>query len=106
MQCSRSSPHGRRTGAFLLAGSGIGLAETAESALMARLLPDRLRGSGFGLLGGVQSFGDFASSAAVGVLWAAVSPSVAFAYAAGWMIVSFLATGAIGSGGPATRGAG
>ena len=92
--------------AFLLAGSGIGLAETAESALMARLLPDRLRGSGFGLLGGVQSFGDFASSAAVGVLWAAVSPSVAFAYAAGWMIVSFLATRAIGSGGPATRGAG
>ena len=74
--------------AFLLAGSGIGLAETAESALVARLLPDRLRGSGFGLLGGVQSFGDFASSAAVGVLWAAVSPTVAFVYAAGWMAVS------------------
>jgi hypothetical protein len=30
--------------AFLLAGSGIGLAETAESALVARLLPDHLRG--------------------------------------------------------------
>jgi MFS family permease len=80
---------------FLLAGSAIGLAETAESALVARMLPDRLRGSGFGLLGGVQSLGDFASSAAVGLLWATVSPSVAFAYAAGWMAVSVLAAGAV-----------
>jgi len=77
-------------GAFLLAGSGIGLAETAESALVARLLPDQLRGSGFGLLGGVQSFGDFASSAAVGLLWTLVSPTVGFVYAAGWMVVSTL----------------
>jgi MFS family permease len=81
--------------AFLLAGSGIGLAETAESALVARLLPDRLRGSGFGLLGGVQSFGDFASSAIVGLLWTAVSPTVGFAYAAGWMLVSLLGASAI-----------
>lgn len=79
-------------GAFLLAGSGIGFAETAESALVARLLPDRLRGSGFGLLGGVQSFGDFASSAAVGLLWTEVSPTVGFAYAAGWMVVAVLAS--------------
>jgi MFS family permease len=79
-------------GAFLLAGSGIGLAETAESALVARLLPDRLRGSGFGLLGGVQSFGDFASSAAVGLLWTEVSPTAGFAYATGWMVVSVLAS--------------
>lgn len=86
--------------AFLLAGSGIGFAETAESALVARLVPEHLRGSGFGLLGGVQSFGDFASSAAVGLLWAAVSPTVAFAYAAGFMLVSLLAAGAIGSGRP------
>jgi len=78
--------------AFLLAGSGIGFAETAESALVARLLPDRLRGSGFGLLGGVQSLGDFASSAVVGLLWTTVSPTVGFAYAAGWMAVSLLAS--------------
>lgn len=78
--------------AFLLAGTGIGLAETAESALVARLLPDHLRGSGFGLLGGVQSFGDFASSAAVGVLWSAVSPTAGFLYAAGWMLVAVAAT--------------
>ena len=81
--------------AFLLAGSGIGLAETAESALVARLLPDRLRGSGFGLLGAVQSLGDFGSSAAVGLLWATVSPTVAFLYAAGWMALSVLAAARI-----------
>jgi len=79
-------------GAFTLAGAGIGLAETAESALVARLLPDRLRGSGFGLLGGVQSFGDFASSATVGLLYAAVSPAVGFAYAAAWMALSAAGT--------------
>ncbi len=82
---------------FLLAGGGIGLAETAESALVAQLLPDRLRGSGFGLLGGVQSLGDFVSSAVVGLLWAAVSPSVAFGYAAAWMTVSVLGAGAVSS---------
>jgi MFS family permease len=85
---------------FLLAGAGIGFAETAESALVARLLPDRLRGSGFGVLGGVQSAGDFASSAAVGLLWALVSPTTAFLYAAGWMAVSVLAARAVN---PAVR---
>ncbi len=75
-------------GCFALAGCGIGLAEPAESALVAGLLPDRLRGSGFGLLGGVQSFGDFASSAAVGLLYATVSPAAGFAYAAAWMALS------------------
>jgi MFS family permease len=78
--------------AFLLAGSGIGLAETAESTLVARMLPDELRGSGFGLLGGVQSLGDFASSAAVGLVWTAVSPTAAFLYASGWMVLSLFAS--------------
>ena len=76
--------------AFTLAGSGIGLAETAESTLVARALPDELRGSGFGLLGGVQAAGDFASSAVVGLLYAVLSPVVGFAYAAGWMLVALL----------------
>jgi MFS family permease len=74
--------------AFVLAGSGIGLAETAESALVARLLPDRLRGSGFGLFGGIQSLGDFTSSAVVGLLWTLISPAAGFTYAAGWMLVA------------------
>lgn len=91
---------------FMLAGSGIGFAETAESALMARLLPDRLRGSGFGLLGGVQSLGDFASSAAVGLLWTLVSPTVGFVYAAAWMAVSLASAGVIEREGSQERAAG
>jgi MFS family permease len=76
--------------AFLLAGSGIGLAETAESTLFARLLPAHLRGSGFGVLGGVQAFGDFSSSAVVGLLWTVASPSIAFIYAAVFVGVAAL----------------
>lgn len=74
--------------AFSLAGSGIGLAEAAESTLVGRLLPESLRGSGFGVLGGLQAFGGFASSAVVGLLWSAVSPTVGFLYAAGWMVLA------------------
>lgn len=57
---------------FLLAGIGIGFVETAESTLVAHMLPDRLRGNGFGVLGLVQSLGALASSAIVGLLWTLV----------------------------------
>jgi MFS family permease len=77
-------------GGFALAGAGIGLAETAESTLVARSLPDELRGSGFGVLGGLQSLGDFGSSLAVGLLWTAFSPVVGFGYAAGLMALAFV----------------
>jgi MFS family permease len=80
---------------FALAGGGMGLADTAESALTARLLPDELRGSGFGLLGGVQSLGDFGSSAAVGLVWTLVSPTAAFLLAAAWMLLSLATTAVI-----------
>jgi MFS family permease len=79
-------------GCFCLAGAGIGLAETAESTLVAQLLPDRLRGSGFGLLGGLQSAGDFLSSTIVGLLYVAVAPTVGFVYAAAWMVLAVGAT--------------
>jgi MFS family permease len=79
-------------GCFCLAGAGIGLAETAESTLVAQLLPDRLRGSGFGLLGGLQSAGDFLSSTIVGLLYVAVAPTVGFVYAAAWMVLAVAAT--------------
>jgi MFS family permease len=77
---------------FLLAGIGIGFAETAESTVVALTLPDRLRGNGYGVLGLVQSLGDLAATLVVGVLWAAVSPTVAFAYAAIWMAASVVAS--------------
>lgn len=83
--------------AFLLAGAGIGLAETAESVLLARRLPDTLRGSGFGVLGGVQALGDLGSSLAVGLIWSLVSPTAAFIYAASWMAASVAASFTTGS---------
>ena len=78
--------------AFSLAGSGIGLAETSESTLVARALPDSLRGSGFGVLGGVQALGDIVSTVTVGILYVVFSPFVAFAYAATWMLLSLSAS--------------
>ncbi len=81
--------------AFCLAGVGIGLAETAESTLVAHTQPDDLRGSGFGALGAIQAAGDFASSAVVGLLWTLVSPAVGFGYAAAWMTASLFAALAI-----------
>lgn len=83
--------------AFVFAGSAIGLAETAESTLVARILPDRLRGSGFGLLGGVQSFGDFASTAVVGLLYSTISPTAGFVYAAAFMALSLVGSIVTGS---------
>jgi MFS family permease len=76
---------------FVLAGSGIGFAEPAESAAIATLLPDRLRPNGFGLLGVVQGIGALTSSAVVGLLWATVSPAIGFGYAAAWMLAALLA---------------
>ncbi len=78
---------------FLLAGIGIGCAETAESTAVALALPDRLRGNGYGLLGLVQSFGDLGATLTAGILWAVFSPAVAFTYAAVWMAASIAASG-------------
>jgi MFS family permease len=78
---------------FVLAGVGIGFAETAESTTVALMLPDRLRGNGFGVLGLVQSLGDLGASLVAGVLWAVFSPAVAFGYAALWMAASVVTSG-------------
>ena len=76
---------------FLLAGMGIGFAETAESTVVALMLPDHLRGNGYGVLGLVQSMGALAASLVVGLLWAAFTPTLAFGYAAAWMLAAALA---------------
>jgi MFS family permease len=73
---------------FAGAGVGIGLAETAESTMVARIAPTELRGSAFGLLGLTQALGDLGSSAVVGALWAGLTPAVGFSYAAGWMVIA------------------
>jgi MFS family permease len=81
--------------AFAAAGAGIGFAEPTESAVVAQLLPDRLRGSGFGVLGAVQSAGDLVATVVAGLLYTLASPAVAFGYAAAWMVAAAIASGAL-----------
>jgi MFS family permease len=73
---------------FLAGGVAIGCVETAEHAAVATLAPIELRGSAFGLLAAVQSFGNLAASAVAGLLWTAVSPQAAFGYLVVWMGVA------------------
>ena len=78
---------------FVLCGLGIGFAETAESTVVAHLLPEHLRSNGFGVLGLVQSFGDLGATLVTGILWSVFSATVAFLYAAAWMVLSVAASG-------------
>lgn len=73
---------------FLLAGVGIGFAETTESTLVGRTTPTHLRGSAFGLLGLTQALGDLGSTAVAGLLWALISPAAGFSYATAWMLIT------------------
>jgi MFS family permease len=75
---------------FVAAGVAIGCVETAEHAAVAALAPVELRGSAFGLLAAVQSFGNLAASAIAGLLWTLASPRVAFAYLVAWMLLALV----------------
>ncbi len=77
--------------AFVLAGIGIGFAETAEAAAVASMADESVRGSAFGLLAGLQSLGNFAASAIAGILWTAVSPTAAFIWLSAWMAIACIA---------------
>jgi MFS family permease len=81
--------------AFVAAGAGVGFAEPTESAVVAQLLPDRLRGSGFGVLGAVQATGDLVATVVAGLLYTLISPAAAFGYAAAWMVAAAIASGAL-----------
>ena len=76
---------------FVLAGVGIGFAETAEAAAVAAFTPEPIRGSAFGLLAALQSLGNFAASAVAGFLWTVFSPTAAFLWLAFWMTVALVA---------------
>ncbi len=83
---------------FLLAGFFTAITDTIEGTAAADLLPTESRGTGFGVLQTVNGIGDFASSAVVGLLWALLSPLIAFAYAAalsaaGGIILLYLTRG-------------
>jgi hypothetical protein len=79
----------------VVATAGVGFGEPTESAVVAQLLPDRLRGSGFGVLGAVQATGDLVATVVAGLLYTLTSPAVAFGYAAAWMVAAAIASGAL-----------
>jgi MFS family permease len=74
----------------LLAGIAIGCIETSQHASVASLAPTELRGSAFGFLAAVQSFGNIVASAVAGALWTLFSPTAAFLYLAAWMLISLV----------------
>ncbi len=77
-------------GVFVLAGLYTAVQEALEGAMTADYVPAETRGVGYGTLGAVNGVGDLVSSVAVGVLWTAVSPVLAFGLAAGVMLVGTL----------------
>lgn len=76
--------------AFVAAGLAIGCVETAQHAAVAVFAPVDIRGSAFGLLATIQAVGNLAASGVAGILWTATSPTVAFAYLAGWMLLALV----------------
>jgi MFS family permease len=77
-------------GGFVAAGVGIGCVETSQHTAVASLAPTDLRGSAFGLLAAVQSFGNIVASAIAGLLWSVWSPVAAFVYLSAWAFVALL----------------
>jgi MFS family permease len=67
---------------FVLAGIAIAITDAMEKIVAADLLPENLRGTGYGTLATVNGVGDFASSTIVGSLWTAISPLAGFGYSA------------------------
>lgn len=71
---------------FLIAGLAIAITDALERAVAADIIPQTVRGTGYGVLATVNGVGDFVSSSMVGYLWNAISPLVGFGYGAVLMI--------------------
>jgi MFS family permease len=67
---------------FTLRGFCAGLEEMLGDAMVAEILASGLRGTGFGVMAGVNGVGDLLSSVAVGWLWHAAGPTAGFGWAA------------------------
>jgi MFS family permease len=67
---------------FVMVGASTALVETAQGSHTAELLPESVRGRGFGLVGLIDGVGDLVSSVVVGTLWTVTDPSWGFIYAA------------------------
>ncbi len=84
---------------FGVSGLYMGFWETVESTTAAGLVPEPIRGTGFGLLATVNGIGDLVSSVLVGALWA-IQPVAAMSLV---LATSLLGAVVILSGGPSGR---
>ncbi|RWJ21132.1 MAG: MFS transporter [Mesorhizobium sp.] len=78
-------------GIFFVAGLYVAVQEALESTVTAEMVSEDTLATSYGALGTVNGTAKFVSSAAVGVLWTAVSPMFAFAVAAIVMAAGTLA---------------
>lgn len=76
---------------IIFIGCGISTAAitTLKRAYSAELLPENIRGTGYGVLQAVDGFGRFISNIVVGALWSIFSPAVGFGYV---VIISAIST--------------
>jgi MFS family permease len=72
---------------FALGGVYIAIEDALEGVLTADLVRPEMRGTAYGVMGTVNGIGDLVASVIVGALWTAISPVVAFACAAGLMLL-------------------
>jgi MFS family permease len=73
---------------FILSGISAATYTALEKAYAAELLPENMRGTGYGVLQTIDGIGDFVSSFIVGTLWVVASSSVAFLYGATLSFIS------------------
>jgi MFS family permease len=78
---------------FVIGGTYVGMEETLEDSIAAELLPDVVRGTGFGTMALVNGVGDFISSLSVGWLWAAFGARVGFGFALVLMTIGVIVVG-------------
>ena len=78
-------------GIFLIAGLYVAVQEALESTVTADMVQAETLTMSIGALGTVNGAAKFISSGTVGVVWTAVSPTFAFALAAGFMLTGTLA---------------
>lgn len=78
-------------GVFALAGLYMAVQEALEATVTADLVSPEIRATGFGALATVNGAAKFISSAAVGLIWTAVSPIFGFGLAAAFMAAGTIA---------------
>lgn len=83
---------------FLFAGLYVAVQEALESTVTAEMVSQDMLATTMGALGTLSGIATFASSAAVGALWTAVSPALAFSLAALLMAAGTVAMARVNKG--------